>query len=171
MMSQDEASNNAVITTAQAEYIGGISAHENAHSFGLLHQGDYTGNGTVHVNEYSYGDDRTSFEQPGTYVPIIGDANSAQRIAWRVGTDDQQINGVYQQENDLKVMLATDSVAAASAQGRTGAADLHFVEDGIGHTRLTATSASADRQHCELQPGTRRHRPQQREQPDCHRHQ
>ena len=143
MFAQAEAAGGSVITTFDAEYIGGISAHENAHSFGLLHQGDYTGGGVNHVNEYSFGDDRTTFQQTGTYVPIIGDGNSAQRIAWRVGTDDQQnANGVYQQENDLKVMLATDSAAAATAAGRTGAADLHFIEDGNGHTRLAATPLS-----------------------------
>lgn len=123
----------------QGEYIGGISAHENGHSFGLFHQGDYSGGGVNHINEYSFGDDSTGPNNYGTYIPIIGDANNRQRIAWRIGTNDIQNNaGVYQQQNDLKVMLATDNAATATSKGRSGGADLHFIEDGKGHSLPTA---------------------------------
>jgi hypothetical protein len=137
MMSQAEASNGSVITAAEADYIGGIASHENAHSFGLYHQGDYTGTpgNYTQVAEYSTGDDGSA---AGSFVPIIGDANNKQRIAWRDGIAD--VGGVYQEENDLQVMLATDTAAMATSEGRPDGADLHFIADGIGETIATATA-------------------------------
>ncbi len=149
MFSQGHADNGGVITNVNAEYVGGIAAHENAHSMGLNHQGDYK-TGAVddhgvpndHINEYSFGDDNPDriFAKPGTYVPIIGDANFNQRIAWRIGTDDETEDGVhYKQENDLSRIIQKSSAAYASAQGRTGGVDIHFIEDGKGHSMAAAT--------------------------------
>ncbi len=113
------------------EYIGAISAHENGHAFGLYHQSDYTGDTLTH--EYTNGDAVGTTTTPGTYVAIIGNADARQRIAWRVGDTDQ--NGVRTPINDIQSMLATDNVS----NGRAGTANLHLVDDGIGHSRDTAT--------------------------------
>ncbi len=113
-------------------YIGEVSAHENGHAFGLNHQSDYTGN--TLVNEYSLGDANPG---NGTYVPIIGQADGRQRVAWRLG--DSDVNGTRTFTNDIQKMLATDTAANATSAGRTGGVDLHFVNDGIGHSRALAT--------------------------------
>lgn len=112
------------------DYIGAIAAHENAHAMSLSHQGDYTGN-TV-VNVYSSGDEVGTTTTPGTYVPIIGNASDRQRVTWRVGDTSQDTQTVV---NDVQRMLAQNTVA----NGGPGAADLHLINDGIGHTLLTAT--------------------------------
>jgi len=101
------------------DYIGAISAHENGHAFGLYHQSDYTGN--TLVNEYSLGD---AAGGNGSYVAIMGQASDRQRVTWRVGDSDNQTPA--HTENDIAVMLALN-------------AGLTLVEDGIGHTRPTAT--------------------------------
>lgn len=113
------------------DYIGAISAHENGHAFSLSHQGDWQGN-TV-VNVYTNGDAAGTTTTPGTYVATIGNASDRQRVTWRVGDTTQDTHTVV---NDVQRMLAQNSVAL----GGTGAADLHLVEDGIGHTRPTATT-------------------------------
>lgn len=115
-------------------YIGAVSAHENGHSFGLYHQGDYTGVNPAPVNEYSLGDAASG---PGTYVPIIGQADGKQRIAWRVGQTHP--NNVLTTQNDVGTQLSINTAAMATAAGRTGGADLHLVDSGIGHTLPTAT--------------------------------
>lgn len=116
-------------------YIGAIAAHENGHAFGLYHQGDWTAN--TLVNEYSFGDAAGTPTTPGTYVPIMGNADGLQRVVWRVGDTDQADNNgpVRVPINDIQSMLATNNVS----NGRVGTANLHLVNDGIGHTRATAT--------------------------------
>lgn len=112
------------------DYIGAIAAHENAHAMSLSHQGDWTGN--TNVNEYTNGDEVGTTTTPGTYVAIIGNASDRQRVAWRVGDTSQDTQTVV---NDVQRMLAQNTVA----NGGPGAADLHLIDDGIGHTRPTAT--------------------------------
>lgn len=113
------------------DYIGAIAAHENAHALSLSHQGDWTGD--TKVNTYSNGDAVGTTTTPGTYVPIIGNASDRQRVAWRVGDTTQDQHTVV---NDVQRMLNQNTVA----NGRPGAVDLHLLDDGIGHTRFTATS-------------------------------
>ncbi len=108
------------------DYIGAISAHENGHAFSLSHQGDWTGN--TKVNEYSNGDAAAG---NGSYVPIVGNGDGRQRITWRVGDTSQDTHTVV---NDVQRMLAFNTAAVGN-----GAADLHLIDDGIGHTRLAAT--------------------------------
>ncbi len=112
------------------EYIGAISVHENGHSFGLYHQGDFVGAANTPVNEYTNGDAAAG---NGSYVAIIGNADGRQRITWRVG--DTHPNDIQTIQNDVKTMLTVNTVA----MGQAGAVDLHLVNDGIGHTLATAT--------------------------------
>lgn len=136
---------NFMLTEAQAgaatgfvingDYIGAIAAHENAHAFNLFHQGDWRG--ATLVNEYSLGDHDTS--GPGTYVPIIGQASSRQRVTWRVG-DTGGPTDTRTPVNDIQALLAYNTAANAATMGRTGGATLHLVDSGIGHTSVTATS-------------------------------
>ena len=111
------------------DYIGAISAHENGHAFGLSHQGDWTG--TTKVNEYTNGDAVGDSTTPGTYVAIIGNASDRQRVAWRVGDTSQDGQTVV---NDVKRMLAVNTAAVGN-----GAANLHLINAGIGHSLATAT--------------------------------
>ena len=111
------------------DYIGAVSAHENAHAFGLYHQGDW--NGATKVNEYSLGDTTGG---DGSYVPIIGQAAGKQRVTWRVG-DTGGPTDTRTPINDIQSMLSINNVS----NGRTGTANLHLVNDGIGHTLATAT--------------------------------
>lgn len=110
-------------------YIGAVSAHENAHAFGLNHQSDVTG--TTIVNAYSLGDASAG---DGSYVAIIGQADGRQRVGWRVG-DASGDNGAFVQ-NDVAAMLSTSSVLGS---GRAGAVDLAYVDDGIGGSMGFAT--------------------------------
>lgn len=113
------------------------ATHENGHGLGLIHQGDYTGN--TLINDYSLGDSNASggLTGPGTYGAIMGDGNFAQRLAFRVGDSN---NGTpTHKQNDVALLLSTNTVANALAEGRTGGADLHLIDDGIGHTLATAT--------------------------------
>ncbi|YCM42509.1 M12 family metallo-peptidase [Verrucomicrobiaceae bacterium 227] len=132
------------------DYIGAVAAHENGHSFGLRHQGDFTGANTTPANEYTNGD---TYAGDGSYVAIMGNASGRQRVVWRDGTVHNSVynestnsfDEVQQQQNDVQTILSTNSVAGAATDeygdptGRTGAVDLHFVDDGIGHTAATAS--------------------------------
>jgi len=117
------------------DYIGSISAHENAHAFGLTHQGDWTG--STLVNEYSNGDANPG---NGSYVPAVGNSFDRQRLAWRIG-NAHTVNAP-EIVNDVKAMLLINNAAFADNAGRIGVANLHLIEDGIGHTRPTATPLS-----------------------------
>lgn len=90
------------------------------------------------VNEYGGGDVDAGI---GTYVPIMGDASGRQRVTWRVGDTSQDGQTVV---NDLKRVL----VVNAASNGRTGAADLHFVNgfagNPIGHTAATASTLAVN---------------------------
>ncbi|TWU39930.1 hypothetical protein Q31b_32460 [Novipirellula aureliae] len=114
-------------------YIGAVTAHENAHAFGLYHQSDYSDTTSTLVNEYSLGDDAP---EDGAYVPIIGQADGRQRVAFRVG--DADVEGARTVQNDVAKMLSTSSIAGSG--NRTGAADLMLIDDGIGGTRDDATT-------------------------------
>lgn len=110
-------------TVANGNYTGNISSHETGHTFGLNHQGDFTGTiptATV-VNEYGFGDDANG---NGNYVATMGNASDRQRVAWRVGSTH---NGDSQfVQNDVMTILANDGAAIA--------------DSGIGHTFATATA-------------------------------
>lgn len=76
---------------------------------------------------------------PWSYVGIIGNADGRQRIQWRNG--DTDTNGSRLPQNDVGLMLSTNTVAVAGPGGlnRSGVADLHLIDDGIGNTLATAT--------------------------------
>ena len=70
----------------------------------------------------------------------MGDGNNAHRLTWRVG--DANNGSPTHQQNDVAKILSTNTVAHATAEGRTGGVDLHLKSDGIGHTRPTASNLS-----------------------------
>ncbi len=103
-------------------YIGTIAAHENGHAYNLTHQSDYSMD--TAVNEYSLGDNAAG---NGSYVAIMGQADGRQRFTWRSGDSNNGQPG--HQQNDVGRMLASNP-------------GLVLVEDGIGHSILTATPLS-----------------------------
>lgn len=116
MFSQDTNSGNNL---ADGDYIGHICSHECGHTFGLQHQGDFSGG--VQQAEYGKGDTAAG---PGSYVPTMGDASGKQRVAWRVGTAHNDNNVAFQQ-NDVAVIAGNNGMG--------------FVDSGIGHSFATAT--------------------------------
>ncbi len=104
----------------------GVS-HENGHGLGLQHQSDYNG-GTL-VNEYSKG----TGSGPGSVAPIMGDAYSAQRGLWAVGTADANSGGAPSTQNDAKIIVNDPNMGG-------------FFNDHIGHaiTAPTAMPLSGD---------------------------
>jgi hypothetical protein len=100
------------------QFVGEAAAHENGHGFGLSHQSDYNGN--TLVNEYSEGD--------SLRAPTMGIAYYAQRGLWKVGTAHVNNNGPTTQ-NDIQTILNT-----------TNNPSIAIANDGIGHTRTTATA-------------------------------
>ncbi|MGA2439967.1 MAG: hypothetical protein ABSH08_03345 [Tepidisphaeraceae bacterium] len=98
------------------QFVGEAAAHENGHGFGLLHQSDYSG--STLINEYSGGN--------SLYAPTMGDSYSAQRGLWAQGTSHQNSSGPT---------IQTDVQVIANDPNMGG-----FINDGIGHTRLTATA-------------------------------
>ncbi|GJM17972.1 MAG: hypothetical protein DHS20C14_01850 [Phycisphaeraceae bacterium] len=121
MFSQDVSFGSDV---ANGNYIGNIASHEGGHTFGLQHQGDFTG--ATHVNEYGLGD---SFSGAGSYVGTMGNAYDRQRVTWRVGDAVDDFGNQFIQ-NDVAVIM-----------GNSG---MSFVDDGIGHTMGTATALAID---------------------------
>ncbi len=115
---------------------GNATAHENGHALGLAHQSDFIGD--MLVNEYCFGE--TTAEgydtRPGSYTAVMGGENGQQRKTFRAGSSHNFQPGNFQ--NDVKRMLSYNTAAEATAQGRTGGVDLHFVDDGHGHTLATA---------------------------------
>ncbi len=101
------------------QFIGECAAHENGHGLGLNHQSDY--NGTTARNEYSAG----SGTGNNSYAPIMGNSYSSQRGTWRSGPALALGGGI---QNDLKAVMTNNSGIGA------------FLDDGIGHTRPTATA-------------------------------
>ena len=97
--------------------IGTATSHENGHAFGLWHQADYTGN--TLVNGYSRNNNSP------TIAPTVGVAYAAARPAWRLGDADAP-GGRATQNDPLQILT-----------GNTGIGN--FVNDGVGHTRPTAT--------------------------------
>jgi hypothetical protein len=95
---------------------GQASIHENGHGLSLSHQADYQG--STKINEYSVGDNNSA---NGTYAPIMGAAYYTQRGAWRLG--DVSGGGT---QNDVAVLLSNSGMGS-------------YINDGIGHTRATAT--------------------------------
>ena len=102
--------------------ISEASAHENGHGLGLSHQSDYSG--TTLMTEYSTNNGASG---AGSFSPIMGASYSSQRGLWRSGNSFQNSSGPTPQ-NDPQVIL-----------GNSG---MTLVNDGIGHTRLTATPLS-----------------------------
>ncbi len=106
-------------TANKANYTADATVHENGHGLSLLHQSDYSG--STNVNEYSKGDNNSA---NGTYSPIMGAGYYTQRTTWRKG--DSPAGGALHTQNDVKTLLSNTGMGG-------------FVEDGIGHTRQTAT--------------------------------
>src|SRR5262249_40740470 len=99
-------------------FVGEAAAHENGHGLGLNHQSDYNGNALV--NEYSTGD--------FLRAPIMGAAYGSQRGLWKIGTAHVNNNGPTTQ-NDIHTILSTSTNPSIA-----------IVNDGIGHTRASATA-------------------------------
>ena len=116
MFSQDVNNGSSV---ADGTYIGSIVSHEVGHTFGLQHQGDFNG-GTL-INEYGLGDDAAG---AGSYVGIMGDASTKQRVTWRSGTTHNNFGNPVEQD-DVAVLMINDGMS--------------FVDSGIGHAFDTAT--------------------------------
>jgi PEP-CTERM motif len=98
--------------------ISSVTAHENGHAAGLLHQGDYVG--ATRVNEYSTNDGSTHTR------PVTGTGNSQIRTAWSVGRINTDISVI---ENDALRILQNNGMGG-------------FINDGVGRTMATATSLS-----------------------------
>lgn len=119
------------------DYIGAVSSHENGHAFGLDHQSDYSGMMAMPINEYTVGDASSG---DGSYVAIMGNASDRQRVTWRVG--DSNVSENQEVVNSVQRILATNNTTTGA--GRPGTVDLHFIDDGIGHSSGTATPLPVD---------------------------
>ncbi len=94
-------------------------AHENGHALKLQHQSLYSG--TTKTDEYDPG--------TPTRAPIMGNSDNAERGLWRKGTSSLGFNVI---QNDPGVLLTNAGIAGSGAGG--------FVDSGVGHTRVTATT-------------------------------
>jgi hypothetical protein len=99
------------------QFMGEASAHENGHGFGLNHQSIY--NGTTLVNEYDSGD--------ATRAPIMGNSYSKARGLWKIGISHGAFGPTTQ--NDIATILNTSNNP-----------NIAIIDDGVGHTRPTATT-------------------------------
>ena len=113
--------------SAALSQIAGAIAHEDGHAFNLNHQSDYkspSGPYSQEVHEYSAG----TGTGPGSVGPIMGLSTSAERALFAVGASQ----GTY--DFPHSGVLQNDDQILASAPGIGG-----FINDGIGHTRASAT--------------------------------
>jgi hypothetical protein len=111
----------SALAGATDRWVSETVAHEDGHGFGLYHQSDY--DGSTLVNEYSVGTG-TPATWLGSVAPIMGSGDLAQRGTWRTGDSDQM--GTKATQNDVYVILNNNP-------------GLTLVDDGIGHSRQTAT--------------------------------
>jgi hypothetical protein len=100
--------------------------HEMGHALGLEHQSDYLsgplGPYSQYVNEYSIG----TGTGPGSISPIMGGSTIAERQLFSIGTSSKNDPGPGIIQNDAQII--------ANNAGLGG-----FIDDGIGHTRASAT--------------------------------
>ncbi len=99
-------------------FVAGGATHENGHGLALSHQSDYTNPGSP--IGYDPGDPANPITGASQVSPIMGDQSGQTRNTWRIGTTD---NAAIM--NDVKRL--------------TDQPNLTLTDDGIGHTRLTAT--------------------------------
>ena len=101
--------------------------HEMGHALGLEHQSDYlsgpAGPYSVMVNEYSAG----TGTGPGSVSPIMGGLTNAERQFFSIGTTP---SGGFLSPG----IIQNDAQIIANNAGLGG-----FTDDGIGHTRASAT--------------------------------
>jgi len=102
-------------------FVAEAAAHENGHGLGLQHQSDY--DGTTLTNEYSSG----TGIGPGSKAPTMGNAYSAERGLWKMGTA-HVLNGGEIIQNDVAAIL--------NVNANPGIA---IADDGVGHALATAT--------------------------------
>jgi hypothetical protein len=102
-------------------FVAEASAHENGHGLGLYHQSDY--DGTTLVNEYSSG----TGIGPGSKAPTMGNAYSAERGLWKLGTAHVLNDGQIVQ-NDIGSILNVNTNPGIA-----------IADDGVGHSLATAT--------------------------------
>jgi hypothetical protein len=102
-------------------FVAEASAHENGHGLGLYHQSDY--DGTTLLNEYSSG----TGTGPGSKAPTMGNAYSAERGLWKIGTS-HVLNGGEINQNDVATILNVNTNPGIA-----------IADDGVGHSLATAT--------------------------------
>jgi len=102
-------------------------AHEDGHALNLEHQGDYS-SGLTEINEVSAG----TGTGPGSVAPIMGGAayEGAQRGLFAIGASIGNTGGGYGSPG----IIQNDDQIIANDPGEGG-----FSNDGIGHTRASAT--------------------------------
>src|SRR6185369_15345087 len=88
-------------------------AHENGHGLNLNHQSDQSP-----FNEYSTG----TGTGPGSKAPIMGKSYNSERGLWRIG-----YTSAGGTQDDLSTIMNSNPTLAP------------FIDDGVGHTVLTAT--------------------------------
>jgi hypothetical protein len=103
-------------------FVAEASAHENGHGLGLSHQSDFSG--TALLNEYSTG----TGTGPGSKAPTMGNAYSAERGLWKIGTAHVANTFGPTNQNDVATIL--------NVSANPGIA---IADDGVGHTLATAT--------------------------------
>src|SRR5262249_31302966 len=102
-------------------FVAEAAAHENGHGLGLNHQSDY--DGATLLNEYSTG----TGIGPGSKAPTMGNAYSAERGLWKIGTAHVLNDGMAIQ-NDVATILNVNTNPGIA-----------ITDDGVGHTLATAT--------------------------------
>jgi hypothetical protein len=104
-------------------FIGEAAAHENGHGLGLSHQSDYS---VTPFLEYSLG--TTPQSGPGSKAPTMGNSYFAERGTWTIGTAHNQILGQVIQNDPQTILDPIQNPGMGS-----------FINDGIGHSRGSAT--------------------------------
>lgn len=116
--------------TGSVKGMAEATAHENGHGLKLDHQTDQNTNAEYSLGGYSGNNQGGA----GTYAPVMGAAYYTQRGAWRDGyhrsVDNQGVVTITPQ-NDVALLLSNDDMGP-------------LLDDGIGHSIVTATSLAVD---------------------------
>ncbi len=113
----------SALSPSNLQFIGEAAAHENGHGLGLSHQSDYS---VTPFLEYSLG--TTPQSGPGSKAPTMGNSYFAERGTWMIGTAHNQILGQVIQNDPQTILDPIQNPGMGS-----------FINDGIGHSRGSAT--------------------------------